>query len=171
MSHLQSRRTNPPPQSGSRLDIPISNHRKATPDSVSRHPVKSARIQSAEHRQTGVESSPENVSRSRKSALLRQTQPKSASPDSVANTGHRRTSRRSDIVSESVRGASSGTSQWLRACSAAVAAEESFSEGQWKHALKALLQLRSLPGLRPIDQRWIERQIELCQDRLQGGAR
>jgi len=169
MSYQQSCRPNPPPQPGPRSDFPISSP-QTRPDSVSRRPPKTSIIKSAERRHAGTESPRESVARSRKSTSPLRTQPKPVARGRSTDVGLRRSNRNEPIAFELARGASSGTSEWLRACPAAVAAEASFSDGQWKHALKALLQLRSLPGLRPIDQRWIDRQIELCQERIQGGT-
>lgn len=62
-------------------------------------------------------------------------------------------------------------SPWLRACSAAIAANQAFQAGNWNVATRCLLRLRRLPDLRPADIRWIDRQLGLCRNRSGRSAR
>jgi hypothetical protein len=62
-------------------------------------------------------------------------------------------------------------SPWLRACSAAIAANQAFQAGNWNVATRYLLRLRRLPDLRPADIRWIDRQLGLCRNRGGRSAR
>jgi hypothetical protein len=85
----------------------------------------------------------------------------SANVDIQAATRPRPASRANAVV----------PSPWLRACSAAIAANEAFQAGNWNVAIRCLLRLRRLPDLRPADIRWIDRQLGLCRSRSGRSAR